>query len=408
MQESPRYLYRAPFVLPCDGRPTIVDGGVLTEEGVVRAVGPYGEVRAAAPADTPLEDYEGHVIVPALLNCHAHLELSCLSRLSSGRGPGQAGSLVAWVRELLAAREQAGEGDSPQHAALMALARLYAGGCRMVLDIGNQEESAGLGRDFKTEVFFFLELLGLCGAAQEAALARLAALPGETACTAHAPYSAGAALLCRLKERAREQGGLLPLHVAESAAEIEFLRSGQGEFRDFLRERGLALDSFAVPGCGAVRYLDSLGILDEGTLCVHGVHVDEEEIDLLARRGAAVCLCPGSNRFLGVGRAPVLSYLARGVPLVLGTDSLASNPQLNLWEEMRILRAEHGGLAPEAVFAMATSNAARLLGLAARLGRIAPGVSASLPAVRCSAASAGEALEYLTTAGGEITLEWLE
>lgn len=406
MQESPRYLYRAPFVVPGDGRPVIADGAVLTEEGVVRAVGTFAELRDNT--DAPLEDYEGHVIVPALVNCHAHLELSHLAPLSQADSADRPKTVTGWIRELLAARRAPREEDDVQLAALMALARLYAGGCRAVLDIGNLEESAELGRDFKTEVFFSLELLGLCGASQQAALDRLAALPAELACTAHAPYSAGPELLRCLKERARQRNGLFSLHVAESEAEIEFLRTGQGEFRDFLLERGLELDSFAVPGTGAVRYLDSLGLLDDRTLCVHGVHVSGEEIDLLARRGSAVCLCPGSNRFLEVGRAPVQACLDRGVVLVLGTDSLASNPQLNLWQEMRLLREDHPGLAPGQVFAMASSNGARLLGLEQRLGRIAPGVSAALPAVRCTAAGADEVLEYLTATGSEISLEWLE
>lgn len=405
MQEYPRYLYRAPFVVPGDGRPPIADGAILTEEGIVRMVGSYAELK---DADGRLEECEGQVIVPALVNCHAHLELSSLAALGQGTCSCHSGAVTAWIRELLAARSQDQDQEARSDAAYMALARLYSGGCRALLDIGNCRESADLGRNFKTEVFFFLELLGLCGAFEQAALAILAELPAELSCTAHAPYSAGPDLLRRLKERARRQKVLFPLHVAESGAEIEFLRTGQGEFRDFLRERGLELESFVAPGTGAVQYLDSLGLLDAQTLCVHGVHVSQEEISLLAQRGAAVCLCPGSNRFLGVGRAPLADYLAQGVPLVLGTDSLASNPDLSLWQEMRLLRQDHPAVAPEEVFAMATINGARLLGVAQRLGRIAPGVSASLPAVRCSATSAAEVLEYLTTAGTEITLEWIE
>lgn len=405
MQEYPRYLYRAPFVVPGDGREVIADGAVLTEEGVVRAVGSYAGLKGA---DARLEDYEGHVIVPALVNCHTHLELSHLASLGQGERSGQPGAVTGWIGELLAARSLIQDPEAQNDAAFLALARLYTGGCRAVLDIGNLRESADLGSNFKAEIFFFLELLGLCGASEQEALARLADLPADLPCTAHSPYAAGPALIRALKERSRRQNALFPLHVAESGVEIEFLHTGQGEFREFLVERGLDLDFFAVPGTGAVQYLDSLGVLDARTLCVHGVHVSAEEIALLAQQGAAVCLCPGSNRFLGVGRAPLAGYLASGVPLVLGTDSLASNPELNLWQEMRLLRQDHPEVPPEAVFAMATTNGARLLGIEQHLGRIAPGVSASLPAVRCPAANAAEALEYLTTAGTGITLEWIE
>jgi len=402
MQEYPRYLYRAPFVVTGNG-PVIADGAVLTEDGRVAVVGSYADLK---DVDAQVENYEGHVITPALVNCHAHLELSYLAALN-GDCPAP-GDMTGWIRGLLAARAAHGDVDvaAQNDASLMALARLYAGGCRAVADIGNREESGLIGGGFKTEVLFFLELLGLCGESEKAALTALAGIDADVRCTAHAPYSTGPALIRALKKRAGST--LFPMHVAESAQEIEFLRTGGGAFADFLGERGLSLESFPVPGMGAVRYLDALGVLDRHTLCVHGVHVEDEELSLLAARGTAVCLCPGSNRFMGVGTAPVQKMLAHGIPLVLGTDSLASNPHLSLWREMQVLREDHPGLPPEAVFAMASGNGAHLLGIESRIGAIAPGVSSSLLAVRCPAKNEAEVLEFLTSAGADISLEWLE
>jgi len=400
MQEYPRYLYRAPFVVTGHG-PVIADGAVLTEDGLVAAVGPYAELK---DLDAQRQDYEGHVITPALVNCHAHLELSHLADLTGAcHTPGD---MTGWIRGLLAARAAHDDVAAQNDASLMALARLYAGGCRAVADIGNRVESGLIGGGFKTEVRFFLELLGLCGESEEAALSALAGIGGDVRCTAHAPYSAGPRLILALKKRAG--GELFPVHVAESAQELEFLRTGGGPFADFLRERGVPVAAFTPPGMGAVRYLDSLGVLDKQTLCVHGVYVEDEEISLLAARGAAVCLCPGSNRFMGVGTAPAQKMLAQGIPLVLGTDSLASNPSLSLWREMQVLREDHPGLQPESVFAMASSNGARLLGIEERIGIIAPRVSSSLLAVRCPAKNEAEVFDYLTSAGTDIRLEWLE
>ena len=396
-----RYLYRAPFVVPGNAQ-IIPDGAVLTQDGLVVAVGSYAELQGC---DAHLEDYEGHVITPALVNCHAHLELSCLAGLTDDcPAPGD---MTGWIRGLLAARAENSDVVEDAHtAALMALARLYAGGCRAVADIGNRLESRLLGAGFKTEVLFFLELLGLCGAAEESALAALAGIDYDVRCTAHAPYSTGPRLIQALKKRA--SNNLFPMHVAESAQEIEFLRTGGGAFADFLEERGVPVATFATPGLSAVQYLDSLGVLDERTLCVHAVHVEDEEISLLAARGVAVCLCPGSNRFMGVGVAPVQKMLTQGIPIVLGTDSLASNQDLSLWREMQILREDHPALLPEAVFAMASVNGARLLGAGGRLGTIAAGVSSSLLAVRCPAKNEVEVFDYLTSAGTNISLEWLE
>ncbi len=403
MQEYERYIYRAPFVVPGQGE-VLADGAVITEHGRVLAVGPYAELKDTV-ADAEPVDYEGHVIVPALVNAHAHLELSHLARLGRQARPRPA-DLPGWIRELLAERDLRGSFDPDE--ARFALARLYAGGCRAVLDIGNDPDAREIGDGFKSTVLFHLEMLGLSEAAQEAALVRLAELPDELCCTGHAPYSTGPRLLTALKERARRLGCLFPLHLAESAAEIEFLATGHGPFRDFLAERGVDPAGVAIPGASPVKYLDRLGLLDEKTICVHAVQVDEADIALLVARRAGVCLCPGSNRHLGVGRAPLPAFLTQGILPALGTDSLASNPELSLWREMAILRQDHPGVGPEVIFAMATRAGADLLGLGHELGRIAPGVSASLPAVVCAATSVAEVLEYLTTAGQEIRLEWIE
>ncbi|MFH1021076.1 MAG: amidohydrolase family protein, partial [Pseudomonadota bacterium] len=227
MQEYPRYLYRAPFVVTGNG-PVIADGAVLTEDGLVAAVGPYAGLK---DLDAHLEEYDGHVITPALVNCHTHLELSHLAGLTGLAGDSPApGDMTGWIRGLLAARAENLDPEAVHDAARMGLARLYAGGCRAVADIGNRQESRLLGEGFKTEVFFFLELLGLCGGSEESALAALAGIAADLRCTPHAPYSTGPALIRTLKERASAGKRLLSMHVAESAQEIEFLRTGTGPF----------------------------------------------------------------------------------------------------------------------------------------------------------------------------------
>ena len=158
MQEYPRYLYRAPFVVPGNG-PVISDGAVLTEDGLVAAIGSYGDMKGF---DAQVEDYEGHVITPCLVNCHAHLELSHLA-VSAGDAPSP-GDMTGWIRALLAARAENSDQQTVHDAALMALARLYSGGCRGVADIGNMVEGGVLGDGFKREVIFLFELLGLCRA----------------------------------------------------------------------------------------------------------------------------------------------------------------------------------------------------------------------------------------------------
>ncbi|HSH14174.1 MAG TPA: amidohydrolase family protein, partial [Desulfurivibrionaceae bacterium] len=341
MIEPRRYLHRAPWVVPLtDDLPVVIaDGAVLTEEARIVRVAPYAELR---DSEATLVEHREKVLLPPLINCHTHLELSHLARL--GQGEVGTGAMANWIRLLLAERALPVDPEEVRMAAWQALAQLYAGGCRAVLDIGNDPGSAGIGANFKVETRFFLEFFGLSAARAADQAATLAELPGSQAVAGHAPYSTHPELLKLLKERAGQNGQLLPVHLAESADELEFLATGHGPFRELLEERGGWDGSFDAPGLSSVNYLANLGLLDNLTLAVHCVQVDAHDIDLLARSGATVCLCPVSNRFLGVGRAPVPALLAAGVPLVLGSDSLASNPALDLWAEMRQLTEDHPGL----------------------------------------------------------------
>jgi cytosine/adenosine deaminase-related metal-dependent hydrolase len=131
----------------------------------------------------------------------------------------------------------------------------------------------------------------------------------------------------------------------------------------------------------------------------------------MAARQVKACICPGSNRFLGVGAAPVPQLLDSGISLVLGTDSLASNPYLSLWEEMRVLAQDHPGLKPEAIIRMVTINGAELMGLEGEMGSLAPGCSASFLAVSGDLpenGSGSEILRWLVSTGLAITTEWVE
>lgn len=435
-------LYRAPYVVPV-GAPLIEDGGVLVAAGRIVAVDRFSRLRRE-PAQ--VVELDGRIITPALINCHAHLELSHLAVLGQGevslasaplsqQGEAQgqppplaersrsqqgnglerpAGDITAWIRTLLSQRaESTLSDDMIIRAGQAALAALHRRGTALVADIGNQAASLAIGRGGPAECLFFHELLGLT---RQAAEAVLAAVP-DVQVTAHAPYSCHPHLLREVKERSRRAGALFPIHVAESLAEIEFLQTGAGPMHDFLAERlrlfgalaeGQALSELvAIPGCGAVEYLDQLGVLDRHTICVHTVHLSGQEADLLASTQARVCLCPGSNRRLGVGTAKVEWFLERQILPGLGTDSLASNDCLDLWQEMRLLQEDHPGLDPALIFTMATQGGAATLGVEQRLGTLAPGREAKLLAVAFSGPAA-EVYPFLVNGGQAITLDWLE
>lgn len=412
MIESSHYLHRAPYVLPMSADPAqpavIVDGAVLTENGRIIRVGRYDELKGSGGE---LVEHEGRALLPALVNCHAHLELSYLARLAREDGPTAAGGFPGWVRRLLPERAKPVDPQEVEMAAWQALAQLYAGGCRAVADIGNDPASRELGENFKFPIFFFQEFLGLSAGLTAANSAAIAAIPEELTCTAHAPYSTSPELIKLLKTRAAKGGHLFPIHLAETAAETEFLATGGGEFRELLAVLGSMDGSFTPPGGSPVVYLDQLGVLDARTLAVHCTQVTEDDLAILATRRTPVCLCPGSNRFLGVGKAPATAMYKAGVKLVLGTDSLASNPRLDLWAEMQQLAAEHPALPPLEILAMASRNGAEVLGLAEEIGALVPGAGAGFLAVSVTPES-GDPRETVPAAlvgsGRPTQLEWVE
>ncbi|MEJ2033194.1 MAG: amidohydrolase family protein [Deltaproteobacteria bacterium] len=403
--KSLRILHRAPLVVPMAGPTVISSGGVLCAYGRILAVGRFADLRSEAEV---IAEHEECVLIPALVNAHAHLELSHLAALGRETAETASTGMAAWIAALLQQRETAHASDEEiAAAARAALADLQKAGTILVADIGNRPESAILGKGINVEVLFFLEFLGLSRAAAEAGLTHLAATEAGTGCTAHAPYSTAPRLLQTLKRRASGANHLFPVHVAESWDEIEFLRTGNGPFLDLLEGRGVWDGSFTTPASGAVEYLENLKVLDHRTLCVHCVHLTEEEIAILAAHRAKVCLCPGSNRTLDVGRAPVTNLLDAGLRPALGTDSLASNPGLNLWEEMRLLREDHPEVAPKEIFAMATKNGAAALAADGQLGSLAPGREARMLAIR-QPSSFSEIFEFLTTVGKEARIKWVK
>ena len=397
--------HRAPWLVT--GRPgetgPLADGAVVVAHGRIVALGRYAECRGLAGK---VVDHQGCVLVPPLVNGHTHLELSHLSEL--GKGEGAAGDLPGWIASLLGLRaERAASGAENASRAHDTLAQLHCSGCGLVADIGNEPASALFGNASPVAVLFFQEVLGSSRAGEERGLALLDAATDDLFLTGHAPYSVAPGLLRKLKERARRLGHLFSIHLAESTDEVALLNDGRGGFPELFRKLGVWDGSFKVPGTSPVAYLDRLGVVDANTLCVHCVQVDDDDIAVLARRGARVCLCPGSNRFLGVGRPPVERMVAAGILPALGTDSLASNPVLSLWREMGIVRQEHPAIPPATVFAMASRGGAQALGYGETHGRLAVGRPAAMLSVSCPAVGQGEVLEFLTTVGDTAAVSWL-
>lgn len=168
----------------------------------------------------------------------------------------------------------------------------------------------------------------------------------------HAPYSVSADLF-RAAARASTR---LTVHCAELPEEQEFLRTGRGPFRELLERLGRLPDAHRAPGCGAVRWLERLGLLRAGTLLVHCQELERGDAARIAVAGASVVVCPGTIDYFRRTPPPVPDWLARGIPVALGTDSLASNTGLDLRRELARAAQMWPVLSPLELLRMATEH----------------------------------------------------
>jgi cytosine/adenosine deaminase-related metal-dependent hydrolase len=202
-------------------------------------------------------------------------------------------------------------------------------------------------------------------------------------------------------------GRPLSVHLGESAQEIEFLRDGTGEWRALLESLGVWNPAWTPPGAGPVQYLDDLGLVDERLLAVHGVHFTDAELARLAEAGATVVTCPRSNRWTGAGEPPVDRFYGSGARVAIGTDSLASVEDLNLFAEMAAVRRLAPRVPAARILESATRAGAAALGFAAELGSIEPGKRAQLLAVRLPA-NCEDVEEYLVDGIEPADIRWLD
>ena len=172
------------------------------------------------------------------------------------------------------------------------------------------------------------------------------------------------------------------MHVAESKDEIKLLQGKKSGFDKLYNAAGWDL-TWAPRANSTIEYIHRLGMLSPRLLAVHAVHVTDRDIALLKQKHVSIAHCPRSNQETGVGRMPLYKFIENSVPVGLGTDSLASSPSLNMWDEMRTAFHMHKkfGITAEDIFHLATAGGAKSLGLDEQIGTISTGKKADIIAV---------------------------
>ncbi len=353
------------------GMSVITDAALIVSQGRIQEIGTYADLGPSFSGT--VTDLGDVTICPGLINAHSHLELAHLR----DKCPAGAG-FVTWVEELL----KQPIFDLDEALLNEAIDEMKRTGTVMVGDIATRFAKHMAGTLNGSGLFFavFVEAIG-------ETIPRKTFIPkgefdhGVLSVAGHALYTTHVDVLRAAKAEAREKALPFSLHLSEHDDEVAIITGESSEFLDLLNSRGRLLD-FTPPGKRPVQQAAALGLLDETTLAVHCVKVTDEDIETVRQSGATVCLCPRSNEFIGVGRAPWGKWIGSGTPLCLGTDSLASNYDLDLFNEAVYLKQNFDGeLGFEALLAMITRTPAKIMGVADKLGTLEPGKLAAFTVV---------------------------
>jgi len=373
--------YRAAFVCPID-RPPIENGWVAVDAGRIAAV---GDALSFHCTGADVIDLGRVAVMPGLVNAHTHLELSWMR----DRVP-PASTFTDWVKTLFAIRGRPDGGMSDEQVAAIAeaITELQSTGTVAVGDISNSLKSVEPLRRANVDGVVFHELLGFKerdGALLETTRAMRAAATdagARVSLAPHAPYSTSLELFGAI--RAAVTGSPCPLtsvHLGESPEETELLEKGTGPWRGMLEMIGAWREDWTIPGCDPVSYLDRHGLIDEQTLVVHGVQFGDAALERLRAIGATVVTCPRSNQWVGVGYPPIERFYQSGVKVAVGTDSLASVEDLNVFSELKTMRWLAPAVPASRMLESATLAGAQALGLGGELGSLTPGKRAEMIAV---------------------------
>jgi cytosine/adenosine deaminase-related metal-dependent hydrolase len=381
-----RQTLRARWIVPVTATP-IENGCLSIDDGRIADVG-----RAAASFSADV-DYGDAVILPGLVNAHAHLDLTAF-----GCCVPYLGSFTDWLRILVSMQTADGAEERMDQGIVDGLRASLAAGVTCIADIGCGDRALRSWSRTSANIIGFFEAIGMGPrrsdvhprslklGIQHCQQARTACdrEPSEgrriliTGLSPHAPYSTAPEVYREAIAYCRERRLPICTHLAETPAEAEFLAHGTGPFRKLLEERSLWDGSFDPPGCSPVQYAEALGLLDCRPLLAHGNYLSDEDIALLARRGCRVVYCPRTHRFFEHAPHRYRDLLAAGVNVCLGTDSLASSPSLSILDELRYLRDIDGDSPDCLLLEMATIRGARALGLESELGSLEPGKRADL------------------------------
>lgn len=328
--------------------------------------GRISRIGAGEPPRMPDVDLDGMLLLPGLINAHCHLDYTHLRGMLTGNR-----SFSDWIGQINALKRHSSM-ENFQGAIHAGFAEAIAFGTTSLVNIEAYPEIAP-GIEAPVRTWWAIEGIDI------RAPFEFPPLPHLPAVSPHAPYTASAALYRRAKRIAETTGAVFTTHVGESGEENDMFARGHGPLHDLMKRLGRDMSDCGHGG--SLGLLLDEGLLPRGSLLVHVNYFGQGDLARCAAAGHAAVHCPRSHAFFGHRPFALEAMGAVGLPVLIGTDSLASCSTLSLFDEMRAFAATHPRVPPAAILAMVTTAPAAALRLPGEIGTIAEGAFADLIAI---------------------------
>jgi cytosine/adenosine deaminase-related metal-dependent hydrolase len=374
-------LYRARYVMPM-AEPLIEDGAVIVRDGIIAAVGKYQDLRGRY-SFTSSHDLGEVILMPGLINAHAHLDYTMMrNQLTPGT------SFTTWIQQLNKIKFSLSEQDFLR-AIFEGVQELYAWGCTTICNIESFPNLLFKVPKLPLRLYQFFEVIDIRSKEQgregiammESFFKKKTRAQCGFGVSPHAPYTSSQSLYRSAAQLARKYEIPFCTHLAESQEENEMFTQKKGLLYEFLKNGGYEMCDYGFQT--PLQVLLKNNLLPRGSMLVHMNFLSDQDRLLLAPRGHDFFIihCPKTHHFFERPPFDWKFFYHNEFPLLLGTDSLASNDSLNLFEEMQSMVATAPELRPEAILKMVTLHPAAAIGMKGRLGELSAGAFADMIAI---------------------------
>lgn len=368
---------------------TLPHHALAIRDGEIVALLPRAEAEREY-SQWPRLELPDHVLIPGLINLHAHSAMSLMRGLADDQ------PLMTWLNEhIWPAETKHASSDFVHDGTLLACADMLKSGVTCFNDMyffPDAAARAALAMRMRavvsmTTLDFPTAYASGADEYLDKGLAAHAALKDEPLLGftfgPHAPYTVSDRTFERIVTLANQLDLPIHIHVHETAHEVA--------------------EGIKQHGKRPLSRLHELGLVSPGLLAVHAVHLSDSEIELLAEHGSHIAHCPASNLKLASGIAPIAALSRAGVNVGIGTDGAASNNRLDMLAEMRLAAllakgasGDAGAVPAAEALAMATINPAKALAMDDRIGTLEPGKRADIAALNLSRAETSPCFDVIS------------